>query len=106
VGTGLIVASSLGYVGFVAMLLLGQRRSDQLYPLTSRDEIDERRRILARGDRANSAAIGLGLSALATMIAGIVLVARARRVQSEDRGELSRGRRGSFAEALVRQAGR
>lgn len=78
-GVGVVIAGVLGYALMGAGVAIGNQSEGELYALPGREDIDTRRDVLARGQRANRLAIGGGVAATVAMAVGIPLIILGRR---------------------------
>ena len=72
-GVTLIVASAAAYVAMAVGLGVGNDAEERLPSLRGRDDIDERRDVIARGQLGNRLAIGAGVTAATLMVTGVPL---------------------------------
>ena len=93
VGVAAMVLGAAGYAVMVVGLGLGQAAQADLTPLRGRAEIDRRRELLARGRSANQLALGAGVSGGILLVAGIVMIAIARRRGRSSRAAVALDRR-------------
>jgi hypothetical protein len=78
-GVGVVVSGLVGYGLMAVGLNVGNRAEGELLPLTSREDIEARREVLARGRLGNRLAIAGAVTAAVAMAVGIPLIVIGRR---------------------------